>query len=114
MANNSMLAQQDWTNGSLFSQSNWNEVAVYPGNEHEQHVYLTIFANNLSSLSFNASDPLIGYGLAIAASLFDPDVLRQPVWCINPLSGQYDVLARGLYYLLLVVSFFFRRHSWLG
>ena len=114
MANKSMLAQQDWTNGSLFSQSNWNYFAVYPGNDHEQHVYLTIFANNLSSLSFNASDPTITYGLAIAASLFDPDVLRQPVWCINPLSGQYDVLPRGLYYLLLVVSFFFRRHSWLG
>lgn len=114
MANESMLAQQGLINGSLFSQSNWNDVAVYPGNGHEQHVYLTIFANNLSSLSFNASDPTITYGLAIAASLFDPDVLRQQIWCIYPLSGQYDVLARGLYYLLLVVSFFFRRHSWLG
>lgn len=109
-----MLAQRNWINGSLFSQPNWNNVAVYPANAHEQHVYLTIFANNLTSLSFNASDPTMTYGLAIAASLFDPNVLRQQIWCVDPLSGQYDVLTRGLYYLLLVVSFFFRRHSWLG
>lgn len=109
-----MLAQLKWINGSLFSQPNWNDVAVYPANDHEQHVYLTIFANNLTSLSFNASDPTMTYGLAIAASLFDPNVLRQQISCVYPLSGQYDVLARGLYYLLLVVSFFFRRHSWLG
>lgn len=109
-----MLAQQGWINGSLFSQPNWSDVAVYPANDHEQHVYLTIFANNWTSLSFNASDPTITYGLAIAASLFDPNVQRLQILCVDPLSGQYDVLARGLYYLLLVVSFFFRRHSWLG
>lgn len=109
-----MLAQSGWRNGSLFSQPTWNGFAVYPGNDQDQHVNLTIFADNLASLSFNATDPAISYGLPIAASLFDSTVLRQRIMCIDPLSGQYDVLARGLYYLLLVVSFFFRRHSWLG
>src|SRR5271154_1440485 len=39
--------------------------------------------------------------------------LQDRVICVYPISGQYDLLSRVLYYVLLVFSIFSRHHPWL-
>lgn len=111
--NDTVLGQNSWGNGSLYHQvqQRW---AVYPGNQHDEHVNLTIFPNNTAALSFNASNDSVALSFALAEVLLDPSLIRYQIWCVHPLSGQYDTLSRALYYLLLVFSLMFRRHEWLA
>lgn len=47
-------------------------------------------------------------------SFFDPQKFSYPQPCAYAISGQYGFLPRLLYYLLLVISMFLRKHDWLS
>ncbi|KAK2780877.1 hypothetical protein FQN52_002028 [Onygenales sp. PD_12] len=90
----------------------------YPGNELDQNITLNLLDNNLASLIFKPSpsdmNGTISFTLALADSVLGGSSFRIPVNCTYPLSGQYQYLPRLLYYLLLVFSLLFRRHTWLS
>ena len=101
-------------NGSLFPAINLTFGGLYPRNEFEQNVDLTIEANNITSITFLAQDPWISSTFPLAAALFDSSLVRFPVRCIYPVSGQYDTLGRYFFYSALIFSFVVRRHSGLA
>ncbi|KAF8849396.1 hypothetical protein BDZ45DRAFT_732259 [Acephala macrosclerotiorum] len=126
--NSTVLYLNDLRNGSLFSQIQNNlssNAAVYSGNTADQGLSLTILANNVASIVFNASGFMVpndtGYDVdtlagtfALAETLFDPNASRVPVTCVYPISGQYDTLSRVLFYVLIIFSLVFRRHIWIS
>jgi hypothetical protein len=126
--NSTILLFDGWTNGSLFPQINerFASKAVYEGNSEDQVLELTILANNIALLTFNASGFITPNGFTyydaaslastftLAETLFDPDLRRFPVNCVYPLSGQYDTLNRALFYVLMIFSLVFRRQIWIS
>lgn len=46
--------------------------------------------------------------------LFDPETFSYELACAYAISGQYGFLPRLLYYFLLMVSLFLRKHNWLS
>ena len=129
-ANSSLLYSDNWRNGSLFPQlQDFNNLSnyttVYNGNAQDQHLNLTILANNIALLTFNASgfntspsfsgdNVSLASTFALAETLFDPNLRRFPVTCVYPISGQYDTLSRALFYVLMIFSLVFRRHIWIS
>lgn len=108
--NNSLF--DSWHNGSLSGQINKSAVRVYESNwlPHNPQLNLTILPNNAASLTFNSSDPNIRYAFPVAEAIFDPEAIRFLVVCMWPISGQYDVLSRILFYIMMVVSLLFRHY----
>src|SRR2546423_15209886 len=112
--NDTILGFAGWDNGSLFEQTQSNFDTAYLGLDHLSNVNLTVFPNNIAAISFPVNSLNVTWTLTLAQSIFDPSNYRVGVYCIYPLSGQYDVLPRGLFYLLLIFSLLFRRHNWLA
>jgi hypothetical protein len=128
--NSTLLYCDNWRNGSLFPQLQdfnnlSNSTTVYNGNSQDQHLNLTILANNIALLTFNASgfntspsfsgdNVSLASTFALAETLFDPNLRRFPVTCVYPISGQYDTLSRALFYVLMIFSLVFRRHIWIS
>ena len=113
-ANDTILGLANWNNGSLFDQTQNFTDTAYLGLDHRSNVNLTVFPNDVAGVTFPVLGNDITWTLTLAESIFDPSNYRVGVYCIYPLSGQYDVLPRGLFYLLLIFSLFFRRHNWLA
>ena len=111
----SALYQAGYRNGSLLAGNLQNNpiYMTYLQNASESNVKLTVFPNNVTGLTFNTNDATT-LPLFLAQVILDTDNYSIGVWCINPLSGQYDVLPRALFYLLIVFSLLFRRHNWLA
>ena len=85
----------------------------YPGDPNWS-LNITCFPDNLTTLTFPVSKwAAIQGGLNLAATILDPSACHFQVSCIYPLSGQYDVLNRMLFYTLLFFSLAFRHHDWL-
>jgi hypothetical protein len=110
----SILASDNWQNGSLFFQTQNQLDTAYPGLNDESNVNLTIYPNNIAGITFPVEGLDITWTFTLAQSIFDPSNYRIGVYCMYPLSGQYDMLPRGLFYLLLIFSLLFRRHNWLA
>jgi len=110
-ANNNSLFDR-WQNGSLADQVNTSINMVYESNwhPHNPQLNLTILPNNAAALTFNSSDPNIGYAFPLAEALFDPEVIRIFVVCMWPVSGQYDLLSRILFYVMMLISVLFRHY----
>ncbi len=113
---NTILVDDGWANGSLSGLilQNQQNNSVYPGNFLEANINLTLFSDNIAAITFPVNDTSIQWAFPLAQSVFQPSNFRVGVWCSYPLSGQYDVLPRGLFYLLLIFSLLFRRHNWLA
>lgn len=99
----------DWTNGTLFPQIE-TYLAVYHG--QNQDMNLTVLPNNLASLTFSVNENT-SLAFPLVAAVFDPSQYLIEVNCIHPLSGQYDMLSR-VFYVLIVFSLVFRRHEWIS
>ena len=56
-------------------------------------------------------DSSIIMGLPLAAAIFDPNLSRHLVFCIYPISGRYDILARCLFYISMVFAIVVRKNS---
>ncbi|KAK2803546.1 hypothetical protein FQN50_006981 [Emmonsiellopsis sp. PD_5] len=113
-----LVVRYNLQNGSLHQQL-IPYFSPYPGNELDQNITLNLLDNNLASLIFKPSlsdrmEDTISLTLPLADNLLGGSSFRIPVNCIYPLSGQYGYLPRLLYYLLLVFSLLFRRHTWLS
>ena len=114
-ANRTILGlSNSWYNGSLFSQTQSNTDTGYLGLDHQSNVNLTIYPNNIAGISFPVEGLDITWTFPLAQSIFDSSNYRVGIYCQYPLSGQYDVLPRGLFYLLVIFSMLFRRHNWLA
>ncbi|KAF4629371.1 hypothetical protein G7Y89_g8776 [Cudoniella acicularis] len=118
-ANESTLYLNGWRNGSLFDQRSLfinlsSNASVYQGNNYDQGLSLSLFDNDLASLTFNASDNTTALAFALTEALFDPNTFKIGIRCVYPLSGQYDTLSRILFYVLMVFSLVFRRHVWIS
>jgi hypothetical protein len=115
-ANETILALSDpgWQNGSLFPQTQGLLDTSYLGLDQPSNINLTVYANNIAGITFPVEGLDITWTFTLAQSIFDPSNYRIGVYCIYPLSGQYDILPRGLFYLLLIFSVLFRRHNWLA
>ena len=111
----SALYQAGYRNGSLLAGNLQNNplYMTYLQNATESNVNVTVFANNVTGLTFRTNDATT-LPLYLAQIILDTDNYSIGVWCINPLSGQYDVLPRALFYLLIIFSLLFRRHNWLA
>jgi hypothetical protein len=113
-ADKTILGKNGYYNGTLFSETNNNFDTVYLGLDHQSNINLTVYPNNIAGISI----PVVGIDLdwtfTLAQSIFDPSNYRVGIYCTYPLSGQYDILPRGLFYLLLIFSLLFRRHNWLA
>ncbi|KAF1983766.1 hypothetical protein K402DRAFT_435568 [Aulographum hederae CBS 113979] len=117
------LLSLDYQSGSIWAQrpetlhpnaSYW----TYQGNDRDQGLSILLSDDNSVSLWFlnarNTTSSLgIDIALPIAEVLFDNRVIWMASPCIYPLSGQYDMLCRWLYYCLLVLSFLVR-HNWIA
>jgi hypothetical protein len=108
------LIKGDWQNGSLFPQTQSQFDTAYLGLDRQSNVNLTIYPNNIAGITFPVEGIDITWTFTLAQSIFDPANYRIGVYCMYPLSGQYDMLPRGLFYLLLIFSLLFRRHNWLA
>jgi hypothetical protein len=113
-ANNTILVNNDYYNGSLFAQTNSSTDTAYLGLDQQSNINLTIYPNNIAAISFPVEGPDIVWTFTLAQSIFDTSNYRIGIYCQYPLSGQYDMLPRGLFYLLLIFSLLFRRHNWLA
>jgi hypothetical protein len=108
------LSSDNWQNGSLFPQTQGHLDATYLGLDQQSNINLTIYPNNIAGITFPVEGIDITWTFTLAQSIFDPSNYRVGVYCMYPLSGQYDMLPRALFYLLLVFSLLFRRHNWLA
>lgn len=108
------LSSDSWQNGSLFPQTQDQLDTTYLGLDQQSDVNLTIYPNNIAGITFPVEGLDITWTFTLAQSIFDPSNYHIGVYCMYPLSGQYDVLPRGLFYLLLIFSLIFRRHNWLA
>jgi hypothetical protein len=108
--NKTTLSLQDFANGSLFPQVDpLSKIYQTPS----KPVNLTIFPNDIASLTFSVNENS-SLPLELAAVMLDSDRFLVSIRCISPLSGQYDTLSRALFYTLLVISLVFRRHAWIS
>jgi len=108
-ANETILFQHNYTNGSLYGQIDHG--MVYASNHNnDSHLNLTILANNLASLTFVSRHPSPSLTFPLAQALYDPDNILLRVSCTWPISGQYDLLSRVLFYILMIFSLLFRRY----
>jgi hypothetical protein len=108
------LSSDNYYNGTLFPQTSSFVDTAYLGLDHQSNVNLTIYPNNVAGISFPVEALDIRWTFTLAQSIFDTSNYRIGIYCQYPLSGQYDVLPRGLFYLLLIFSLLFRRHNWLA
>jgi hypothetical protein len=108
------LSSDNWQNGSLFPQTQDRLDTAYLGLDSQSNVNLTIYPNNIAGITFPVEGLDIVWTFTLAQSIFDPSNYHIGVYCMYPLSGQYDMLPRGLFYLLLIFSLIFRRHNWLA
>lgn len=108
------LSADGWYNGSLFPQTQNSDDTPYLGLDQQSNVNLTIYPNNIAGISFPVEGLDITWTFPLAQSIFDSSNYHVGIYCQYPLSGQYDVLTRGLFYLLLIFSLLFRRHNWLA
>jgi hypothetical protein len=108
------LSSDNWQNGSLFPQTQIRPDTAYLGLDSQSNVNLTVYPNNIAGITFPVEGLDIVWTFTLAQSIFDPSNYRVGVYCMYPLSGQYDMLPRGLFYLLLIFSLIFRRHNWLA
>jgi hypothetical protein len=111
---NETILSLNWQNGSLFPQTQDQLDTAYLGLDSQSNVNLTIYPNNIAGITFPVEGLDITWTFTLAQSIFDPSNYRIGVYCMYPLSGQYDMLPRGLFYLLLIFSLIFRRHNWLA
>jgi hypothetical protein len=108
------LSSDNYYNGTLFAQTSASIDTAYLGLDQPSNVNLTIYPNNIAGISFPVEALDITWTFTLAQSIFDPSNYRIGIYCQYPLSGQYDVLPRGLFYLFLIFSLLFRRHNWLA
>ena len=127
-ATNGVAGQGTWANGSLASQIElqnatcysidsdcqyyWN--SIYPATNTTPYPRLEVYPNNLASITFNVTSSYYDYVFPLAETIFDDGMFRIPINCIFPISGQYDVLSRILFYVLIIAALVFRRHNWLA
>lgn len=110
-ASENQLSLSGWQNGSVFDQIP-PMLMSYPSMSTEI-LNLTILPNNLASLTFTViQKAYLAFPLELV--LFDPNTIQIQIFCSYPLSGQYDTLSRILFYVLMVVAFLFRRHTWIA
>ncbi|KKY17203.1 hypothetical protein UCRPC4_g05696 [Phaeomoniella chlamydospora] len=111
------------TNGSLekqLSHINSSEPyfyynSLYPSaNAIGDYPWIDLMPGNISRIAFKANDPNYFAVLPLVQAIFSGKMQKVPVSCVYPVSGQYDVLPRLLYYILLLTSLIFRRHNWLA
>ncbi|KAF2814957.1 uncharacterized protein BDZ99DRAFT_458915 [Mytilinidion resinicola] len=91
-----------------------DNIYAYPQTGNHHNVNLTILPNDLASLTFGAADQWVTTAFQLADFVLSNDTFRIPVFCVYPISSQYDVLPRALFYLLLILSLVFRRHTLLS
>jgi len=108
-----ILGEEQWVAGPLYPELFTNQTS-YLGSNQSNGINLLLFANNTAGLTFPVNDTDLAFTFYLAQSIFSPNNFQVPVACVHPLSGQYDMLTRGLYYLLLFFSLLFRRHTWLS
>ncbi|KAF2501340.1 hypothetical protein BU16DRAFT_196457 [Lophium mytilinum] len=115
-ANRTYLGSTGWVNGSLYKQSFDADVNIYtyPKTGDHHNVNLTILPNDVASLTFGAADQWVTAAFQLADFVLSNETFRIPVVCVYPISSQYDVLPRALFYLLLILSLVFRRHTLLS
>ncbi|KFY14814.1 hypothetical protein V492_02399 [Pseudogymnoascus sp. VKM F-4246] len=109
-------SQFEWRDGPLYDMVD-SDYAVYPGNspDNDQGLRLDLYDDNYASLTFLAnSDPDYTSAFALTESIYDPTRVHMFVYCVYPISGQYNTLSRALFYVLIVFSLIFRRHVWLS
>jgi hypothetical protein len=102
-------------NGSLFPYLSTNGVwNTLPNNATDPLVSFYQFPDGRAQLSFTPGDGNYSLALPLVAMLLQPNATIVPVWCVYALSGQYDHLARALFYLTLIVAVLFRRSKWVS
>ena len=110
---------QGWENGSLPEQivnkrPDYYYNSWYQIDNTSQYPQLTVYPNNLASLSFQVNSKMFDIGFPAVEALLNERMYRTQIYCIYPMSGQYDVLPRMLFYTLIIASLLFRRHNWLA
>lgn len=75
------------------------------------NVNLSILPDNLASLTFNSTDPYLGFALPLTSLILNENAFRIGILCIYPLSGSYDTLSRVLFYVLMAFSLVFQRYK---
>jgi hypothetical protein len=99
MANVTNVLNTTWHNGSVYEGVNF---------------YINLSNQNVTRLTFDSGLANFTNFAPTVAPLFDGSMFTYPVECAYAISGQYGILPRGLYYLLLVFALVLRRHIWLS
>ena len=114
----SLITALGFTNGSLYEQiqasSQWVEEDNYPLRDVDPDINLTVYPSQVLQLNFGLGHGDMPYSFNLIAMLLHPNATRVKIECVYPLSGQYDVLPRMLFYAMLVVAVLFRRCTWVA
>ncbi|KAF2673745.1 hypothetical protein BT63DRAFT_421870 [Microthyrium microscopicum] len=102
------------TAGNLFPQLSGSKIwSTLPDNTTNPNISTIINKNDIQ-LTYQIGNGNSSLALPLVAMLLQPNATVVPVRCTYPLSGQYDVLPRFLFYLTLTVAILFRRFKWLA
>lgn len=100
-----------FANGSLYEQiqasSQWVEEDNYPLRDVDPGINLTVYPSQVLQLNFGLGHGDMPYSFNLIAMLLHPNATRVKIERVYPLSGQYDVLPRMLFYAMLVVAVLF-------
>lgn len=97
-----------WFNGSVANNTDTLIPVTF------NNIVLTILNPTTASFTFNMSQTNLSTISSALESLFQPDAFYYRPRCVYPFSGQYGLLSRLLFYVLLVFSLVFRRRLWLS
>ncbi|KAF1964352.1 hypothetical protein BU23DRAFT_64265 [Bimuria novae-zelandiae CBS 107.79] len=123
LSNETWLAQSNWTNGSLTGEVLQHATDRPPGYSSEwlpvghilHSVNLTVLADNFANIQRStAQHQDFGAIFALARMVLSQDYYSRQIACIDAISGTYDWLVRVLFYIILLISLFLRRHSWIA
>ena len=121
-ANGSALVADGWVNGSLanqftnvpFANLTAQMLALRQNPPEVTNLNLTILNDHIASLTFDTQKTDLITIAGTVDNLFRTDVFSFSQACAYPISGQYDFLARLLFYVLLIASLVLRHHLWLS
>ena len=99
MANVTNILNSTWHNGSVSAGLN---------------LYINLSDHNITELTFDAGLANFTSFSSTIAPLFNTSMFTYEVECAYAISGQYGILPRALYYLLLIFALVLRRHIWLS
>jgi hypothetical protein len=92
----------------------YNLTHIYPHANYSIGANITLFPNVSVQLNFIDPGPDFAFMLPLLSQLIDPHITRGFVTCAYPLSGQYDHLARSLFYTACVVAMVLRKVTWVA